>query len=239
MTSSRRFAMPARRQAKKFQEASGPGSPVHLMQNRLGGLLLRMRNAVTFPVPMEAFLLTVYPEQLMQPIANREATPWDNLTRCLNTAEIAHFNVEGRGEHETFWVRHPKGELLPAPSDASVTLTFDKHNPHFDAVSKWIDTALGVQAELAAADDIGCRFLQAAMHPRHVENYWPELYPFVAANLEGRVRVPLPKINTRVLELPIKRTRDEIVELLAKCSLLPEAPCQAWVQYPRGIDGWV
>ena len=215
------------------QTYDGPGSPVYLMVERVGRLLRRMRNTLPFPVPIDLFLMTVYPEQLFLPNPRLESAPWRNLAASLNMGEIAHFGVEGRGEHDTFWVRHPKGIVLPVPGDASVTLTFDKTNPHFPAVCHWLNEALSIQFDLVAIAEKANDFIRTAKDPRHIEHYWPELYACVVAAMGGKGTGPPPKINTRALELPIKRTRDEITTMLTKCSMLPDLPCQAWVQYPR------
>lgn len=235
MASRRTIRLGGRRMGKTAPSFfdDGPGSPVYLMQSRVGQLLHRMRPTFPFPMSIESFLATVYPQQLFRSIPNSETVQWSNLASCMNTSPIAHFSVEGRGEHETFWVKHPAGVPLPSPSDVSATLSFDRNNPHFRVVSAWLTTALEMQFELLSVQERATNFIRVAKHPEHVEHYWPELYALVGAFLEGRVKDPAPNINTRALEIPIIRVREEITTTLAKCSLLPDIPCHAWVQYPR------
>lgn len=236
MASKRRFVMPARKQGKNSRptpSTDGPGSPGHLMRYRVKTLLARMRNTLDFPMPRLDFLKSVYPPELFTPVSKAAAVPWANLLASVNMGKYAHFCVTGRGESETFWVTHPDGENLPTPADVSTTMLFDDSNPHFKLVSSWLDVALEIQGDMAMIYDKAGEFLMRAKHPVHVEEYWPELFTFVASAVPDRTAQAIWK-HSSALALPIKRVRDEVTDVLAKCSLLPEKPCVAWVQFPEG-----
>jgi hypothetical protein len=227
--------MPTRKIGKTMGDSTGPGSPAHLMEWRVKTLLARMRNTIGFPVPIVDFLKTVYPREIFEPVQNREAAPWDNLLTTVNLGKYAHFSIEGHTDNETFWVCHPEGDELPAPADVSVTLTFSRHNPYFDTVNVWVAKALELHVDLAQMHDSARGFIMRAKHPVHVARYWPELHAFVAAAVpELAARSLALEAPSNTLALPGKRARDEITDALAKCSLLPEVECQAWVQFPEG-----
>ena len=212
--------------------SGGPGSPVALMTVHLKKIVVRYRQVKLFPIKPRDFFESVYPiEMFLERTANDPR--WQNLAKALNVEPVAHFHIEGRdATHETFWV---KNDLpIPAPKDLSETLLYAKSNPYFDVVNHWVTEALDTHDLIDGVLEQLRGFINSAKHPTHVEKHWPQLMPFIGELPESALR-HVEKISVKGLELPIKRNRDEITDLLATCSLLPDVDTLAWVKFPEHV----
>jgi hypothetical protein len=203
------------------------------MTTNLKKLVIRYRQVRPFPIKTREFFESVYPLELfLERTANDPR--WENLAKALNVEPVAHFHVEGRDEtHETFWVKNDTP--IPAPNDLSVTLLYARSNPHFDTVNGWIADALAMHDAIDGALEHLRVFVGSAKHPQNVEKFWPELMPFIG-EMPSNIGRHIDKVRPQHATIPSKIQRDAITDLLATCSLLPDADTIAWVKFPDGVS---
>lgn len=212
--------------------SGGPGSPVSLMTNHVKKLVVRYRQVRLFPLEPSDFFQSVFPAELFYE-RNANDPRWANLAKAINVEPVGHFHVEGRDyTHETFWVRAP--DPIPAPSDLSLTLEFAKSNTHFATVNAWVGEALEVHDKIESALEELRMFIASVQHPEHVQNFWPEMVPFIG-QYPDTVWNQKVKVRGRDLSIPTKARQEWITDLLATCSLLPDAEPVAWVKFPERV----
>lgn len=211
--------------------SGGPGSPVSLMNQHIKRILVRYKQVQPFPLKPSEFFASVLPAELFID-RNADDPRWQNLMHALNVEPVGHFHIEGRDTtHETFWVRSESD--IPAPRDLSMTMTFAVKNPYFDTVNAWVTDALKVHDVIEDAVGDLRDFISSVQHPVHVQNHWPQILPFIGSMNADIVNKHVPVVKGRDIHMPGKDRRAALTDLLATCSLLSDAPLNAWVKFPE------
>jgi hypothetical protein len=157
--------------------------------------------------------------------------PWQNLTRTIRTGRTAYFEIENDTDpkHGPFFL-HMDWDI-PVPQEEPQVFLISPDNPHLDVIAGWVETAYEIDEQLEHQIQMCRTFLTGARHATFVDKHWPELVPFIG---DAARRTPLregdsPSAATAWQVAIADKVR--ITDTLAKCALLPDHKCMAWVAF--------
>lgn len=208
---------------------ASPGEPWHLMLTSVNKLIGRLRQLKPFPIEYDVMMATMLPMEALRKGKGNDSILWKNLFCAMNTGHIVHVEMEAQDPSLAFWLKFE--EEVPVAMDMGHLYQVSLNNPYYEEVSQWIQDAYHVHDELTLTSDKLAMFLKSAKHPQWVDKHWPALLPYVGKHSRTLMNHvdPEPKADTIYTVIP--RVREEIEEVLTKCSLLHDMEINAWVAY--------
>jgi hypothetical protein len=164
---------------------------------------------------------------------------WDNMRMAMKWTHYSQFFVETkmpRKDIAHFWVTeaHEAKHVThwPTPVDPDDGFVITEAHPRFADISGWATGAVELDEWLTGGKAYLSRVLKAMKHPQWVEQYWPQIVPYVGKVPEVLVKgMREPRPTALHLDMVLQ---DEIQNKLTLASLLPkDKVLNAWVgRYP-------
>lgn len=206
------------------QKGSMPGEPWRVMHSNCVSKIKRIRQTLPFPLERKQFMHAVLPPFY------KETPEWLNLGKSIEWGRLVNFELEGMDPEYSFWIK--TDEMYPVPKDISDPFILYESNKYRPPVEDWVRACFELHDDMESTADRLTQFLSRAKHPQWVKKYWPELLPFIGDvnKISAEYIEPDPRcmFTARVEE---SRNRREVENMLAKCAMLDDFECTAWVAH--------
>jgi hypothetical protein len=208
--------------------AGATQAPWQMMFEQVRNMLLRYRHSCHFPLDFDDVVRSALPTDIFLD-KRHMSMRWQNLSRTIRTGRTAYFEIENDTDpkHGPFYL-HMDWDI-PVPQEEPQVFLIAQDNPYLDELTKWVTDAYAIDEELEQQIHLCRTFLTGVKHPTFVEKYWPDLMPFIG---EESRRLATPIKPSPVKSWQVSATdKAWITDTLAKCALLPDHKCMAWVAF--------